>query len=296
VPNNRTTAAELSTVESDVHVPGGATVRIARHGDPNAPVVLCVHGLSANLHAFDHLADRIAGTEHQVVAMDLRGRGQSSITAPGTYGLAAHAADVLAVADAVGAHRFDLVGWSMGALIGITLAGTAGHRLRTLTLIDHCHREEPAVHQAVRAGLNRLDAQVARPEEYVAAVRAGGHIDPWSHYWDRVYSYELHATDDGWRPRTSKAACTEDLDRLADEHAGLVANWSRITMPALLVRAAVPFAGGDTVTAQDRDALRAAAADLRVFEARQNHFGVVTDERTADAVSVLLQVGDRRGA
>ena len=130
----------------------------------------------------------------------------------------------------------------------------------------------------------------------MAAVRAAGHVDPWSHYWDRLYRYELHAGADGWRPRTSKRACTEDLDRLVDEHAGLVANWPRITMPALLVRAAVPFAGGDTVTTHDRDALRAAAADLRVFEVPQNHFGVVTDERTADAVAVLLQVGDRRGA
>ncbi|MGI5127030.1 alpha/beta fold hydrolase [Pseudonocardia sp. CA-107938] len=281
-------AQNQTTVESDVEVPGGATVRIARHGDPHAPIVLCVHGLSANLRAFDYVADRIGGAEHQVVAMDLRGRGQSSITPPGSYGLASHAADVLAVADGLGADRFDLVGWSLGALIGITVAGLAGERLRTLTLIDHAREEEPAVHAAVRAGLGRLDAVVGDPADYVATLRTAGHVAQWSHYWDRLYAYELHATGDGWRPRTSKAACTEDLDRLADERAGLVANWSRITMPALLVRAAVPFAGGDTVTAADRDALRAAAADLRVVEVPQNHFGVMTDERTADAVGQLL--------
>src|SRR5919199_948487 len=138
-------------VEFDIALSSG-TVHAARWGAPDALLAFCVHGLSANLHGFDFLAERIAGPERQVVAIDLRGRGRSEITPPGTYGLTAHAQDVLEAATALGADRFDLVGWSLGALIGITTAGLAAERLRTLTLIDHCGRADPAADAAVRQG------------------------------------------------------------------------------------------------------------------------------------------------
>src|SRR5919197_6061780 len=78
-------------------------VHAQRWGPPDAPLVLCVHGLSANMHAFDFLAERLAAPARQVVAIDLHGRGRSARTPPGSYGLAAHAADVLEVADSLGA-------------------------------------------------------------------------------------------------------------------------------------------------------------------------------------------------
>jgi pimeloyl-ACP methyl ester carboxylesterase len=110
-----------------------------------------VHGLSANMHAFDYLAERLAGEDRQLVAFDLRGRGRSETTPSGSYGLAAHARDALEMADRFGAERFDFVGWSLGALIGLTAAGMAGERLRTLTLIDHCGTVDPTAYAVVRA-------------------------------------------------------------------------------------------------------------------------------------------------
>ena len=44
-------------------------------------------GLSANLCGFDCLAERLAGDTLQLVVVDLRGRGRSEVTGPGTYGL-----------------------------------------------------------------------------------------------------------------------------------------------------------------------------------------------------------------
>jgi pimeloyl-ACP methyl ester carboxylesterase len=48
--------------------------------------VVCVPGLSANLCGFDRLAERLAGEALQLVAIDLRGRGRSEVTGPGSYG------------------------------------------------------------------------------------------------------------------------------------------------------------------------------------------------------------------
>jgi pimeloyl-ACP methyl ester carboxylesterase len=271
--------------EFDLTLSSG-TLHAARWGSPAAPLTLCVHGLSANLHAFDFLAERLSGPDRQVIAIDLRGRGRSDITAPGTYGLGAHADDVLEAATALGADRFDYVGWSLGALIGITAAGVAGERLRTLTLIDHCGREDPGAYAAVRQGLDRLDAVVDRPEDYVGRIRDAGMVAPWNEYWTRIYTYELGPLGERFTPRTDKAACLEDLDfpdrdRVRD-------SWPKITMPALLVRATIPLNGADTVPVTDRDALQATASDLRVVELASNHFGVMTDPGTVTAVAALL--------
>lgn len=275
----------VSPHEFDIELRSGR-VHAQRWGAPDAPLTLCVHGLSANMHAFDFLAQRLAGPQRQVVAIDLRGRGRSATTPPGTYGLTAHAEDVLEVGTQLGAAQFDHVGWSLGGLIGIAVAARDGARLRTLTIIDHAGYESPEAHDGVRAGLNRLDAVVDRPETYLDAIRAGGAVTPWNAYWEEVYRYELGPVEGGFAPVTSKAACLEDFD--SPDRKTITTSWSKITMPALLVRATVPLAGGDVVSAADRDALRAAAADLRVVEIDRNHFGVMTDERTASAIAERL--------
>ena len=50
-------------------------LRMRRWGAADAPAVVCVPGLSANLCGFDRLAERLAGDTLQLVAIDLRGRG-----------------------------------------------------------------------------------------------------------------------------------------------------------------------------------------------------------------------------
>src|SRR5450755_2590931 len=92
----------LSATDFDLHLPGGR-IRAHRFGDPDGNLVLCVPGLSANSRWFDYLGEHIAGDGRQVVALDLRGRGFSALTAPGTYGFKNHARDVLAAAEALGA-------------------------------------------------------------------------------------------------------------------------------------------------------------------------------------------------
>jgi pimeloyl-ACP methyl ester carboxylesterase len=261
----------------------------ARWGPADGPLTLCVHGLSANWNAFGYLAEQLATGGRRVVALDLRGRGRSDITPPGSYGLVAHAEDALEAATALGADRFDYVGWSLGALIGITATGRAPRRVRTLSLIDHSDREDGAAQDAVRAALNRLDAVVDDPDDYVARIREAGAVTPWSAWWDAVYAYELHRVDGRYTPRTDKAACAEDLDH--PDRAGVRAAWAKITMPALLVRATVPLGGGDVVPVADRDALLAAVPGVRVVELDRNHFGVMTDPRTADAIDALIGAG-----
>lgn len=98
-------------------------LRAHRFGPANGHLVICVSGIAANSRWFDYLAERLAASGSQVVALDLRGRGYRSITPPGTYGWRNHALDVYAIAHALGATSFDYIAHSMGAYVGMQ-AGT----------------------------------------------------------------------------------------------------------------------------------------------------------------------------
>lgn len=272
--------------QHDLELPSGR-LHAREHGPADGPLVLGVPGLSANGVAFDALGQRLAAEGRRLVALDLRGRGRSDITPPGTYGLAAHARDVVDAADALGAERFDVLGWSMGALVGLEVATLAPARLRTLTLLDHAGRAERAAVEAVRKGLERLDAVVGRPEEYVEAIRSVGAAVPWDDMWAAFYAYELEPAEaGGFTARTDKAACLEDLEDAGDVEPESL--WAALTMPTLLVRANAPLGGGLVVPGDERDALARAVPGLRVCESQGNHYGVMTDPDVLTAVAAHL--------
>lgn len=271
--------------EFDLKLSSGR-IHARRVGAPDAPLVLCVHGLSGHLHSFDFIAERLASDQRQIVAIDLRGRGRSDITPPGSYGLESHERDVLEAANLLGAARFDLVGWSMGALIGIGIARRAPQRLRRLALIDHAGHMDAAAVALIERSLARLDAVVSRPDLYIAAIRAAGTIRPWSAFWDRYYGYELGAHGDKVKPTTSRTACAEDLAE-AVRH-DWRAYWKSIAMPALLVRCLAPTGGGYIVPEAERDALLQAVPQLRLVEVASDHFMVMVDEDAARAIRELL--------
>jgi pimeloyl-ACP methyl ester carboxylesterase len=264
--------------ELDLELDSGR-VHAQRFGPADAPLILAVHGLSANMHAFDVLAPRlIAGRERQLVALDLRGRGASDVTPPGTYGLQAHARDVLQAAERLGAERFDWVGWSLGALIGIQAANIAPERIRTLGLIDHAGAMDEGAVDAVRAGLNRLDIEAPDAEAYVARIEEVSPLAPLSDYWRTYYAYEFG--------RTNKAACQEDFDDVEDHD--WPALWPALTMPTTLVRCAVPIPGGFIVPPAVAQRLAATVPTVTIAEVDADHFTVMTNDDAADALAANL--------
>src|SRR5579864_4508779 len=80
--------------------------------------VICLHGLTRNARDFEDLAPRIAARGRRVLALDVRGRGQSAWDPqPMRYVPATYAGDVLALLDALGIARAVFIGTSMGGLI-----------------------------------------------------------------------------------------------------------------------------------------------------------------------------------
>jgi pimeloyl-ACP methyl ester carboxylesterase len=100
------------------------------------PPMIFVHGWCCDRSYFAPQLDHFAAG-HAVVAMDLRGHGDSSQPdpEPGGYAVDALADDALAVAEAAGLRRPVLVGHSLGALIGLVCAARPG-TIRALVMVD----------------------------------------------------------------------------------------------------------------------------------------------------------------
>jgi pimeloyl-ACP methyl ester carboxylesterase len=277
------TGAPVAT-DFDLLLPSGH-LRAHRFGDRGAHLVLCAPGLSANSRWFDYLAEHLAGTGRQVVALDLRGRGNSAVTPAGTYGYKNHARDLFAAADALGAERFDLLGHSMGAYVGMEAAALdAAARIRRLVLIDGLGIPRYAAIKSILRNLQRLNCMHPSPEHYLASIRALELIDPWNEYWDRLYRYELVEVPGGVRARTHREPVSEDFTYGNRHDARQL--WQHILMPVLALRAARSIAGrnGFIVTEFDLRHFHRTAKSATTLEIDANHYDIMTHADTLAAV------------
>lgn len=161
---------------------------VAGGGEP--PIVF-VHGWGGDRSYLAPQTEYFAAG-HTVLALDLRGHGESGQPAPGAarYDVDVLADDVLAVADAAGLRRPVLVGHSLGGLIGLSCAARPG-ALSALVMVDPAPitNERAKAHfresvAAVRADADRswrtsfatgffLPTDTARRDEIIAGFPAG---------------------------------------------------------------------------------------------------------------------------
>lgn len=255
-----------------------------RWGSPSGALLVGVPGLAGNVENFAFLGERLASNDLQLVALDLRGRGRSDITPPGTYGWESHARDVLGVADVLGFDRFAVVGQSMGASVAMKAAALDGRRLSAVVLVDVAGRVDRGVGAVVAASLARLGKVYPSADAYVDEVRAQGLVDPWSPYWDRAYRDDLREVDGGVTPATSLDAVREDRAYTATQDP--YDRWSSLTMPTLLLRATRELRPGSgfTVPADDVARFRTTLPHAVVAEIDANHLTINTHPTTAAAI------------
>ncbi len=116
---------------------GGRFYRMAFEtwGEPMAPAVVCVHGLTRNGRDFDRLAASLAGRFH-VICPDLPGRGASDwLDEPMLYQAQYYVA-ALAHLLAWIARPVSWVGTSLGGICGMIVAAAEGNPIDRLVLND----------------------------------------------------------------------------------------------------------------------------------------------------------------
>lgn len=190
------------------------------HGDPEAPTVLAVHGITASHVAWPLLAQALPGV--RVIAPDLRGRGRSR-DLPAPYGMPSHADDLAAVLDHFGIDQVVAVGHSMGAFVSVVLADRHQDRVSSLVLVDGGMPLLPPEGVAPQdlsmailgPAADRLKMTFPDHSAYRDMWREHPAFSEWTELTGAYADYDLVPTADGaWRPTTRVEALNEDISEL----------------------------------------------------------------------------------
>ncbi|HEX9754445.1 MAG TPA: alpha/beta hydrolase [Gemmatimonadales bacterium] len=254
------------------------------------PVLVLLHGLSANAHHFDGLVAAGLVPRCRAVAPDLRGRGLSDKPVTG-YAMADHAADVLGLLDQLGLERVVLGGHSFGALLTVYLAVHAPARVTKLIMLDGAASMHPEVRALIAPSLARLGEVYPSEAAYLERIRAMPFLRGyWSPELEGAFHAELEPHPDGRvSVRTSAAAIAEALDHvLAEPWEELVA---RVEQPTLLVRAPEGY-GPPVAPPILREADARGTVDrmrnARYVETTGNHLTMLFGEHAPTTVKAIL--------
>jgi pimeloyl-ACP methyl ester carboxylesterase len=123
----------------EVPVPVG-TLDVDEAGPADGPLVVLLHGFPQTAASWDQVLPALAAAGFRVVAPAQRGYSPAARPMSSRdYGIEALAADVLAVADHLGASRFSVVGHDWGGAVAWWLGATAPERVQTVTSLATPH-------------------------------------------------------------------------------------------------------------------------------------------------------------
>ena len=249
-------------------------------GEPDAPVVVCLHGINAHGRRFRKLAEERLARRFRVLAPDLRGHGHSGWDPPWT--IATHAHDVLETLDAAGVRKATWIGHSFGGRLILELAVLSPERIERAVLLD------PAIQLLPHVGFDfaereRLDHSFSHPDEAIQARLDTG-VPTAREYLEEENAEHLVQFDDGrFRFRYCPAA--------------VVSLYGELCTPApppetLRVRTLLVHAQEFGLVREDQlDAYRAALGDLiEIVEVSGGHL-VYWDayDETAAAIATFLE-------
>jgi len=246
-------------------------------GDPAAPTVACLHGVTAHGRHFARLAARLAARFH-VVAPDLLGHGDSPYEPP--WSLEAHLA---AVRETMGDAPRLWVGHSFGGRLVFELAAHVPGAVERLVLLDPALWLPPhvALYAAENACVDRSYASVAEAVElrYGESSLQGA---PRALLEEELAVHLTEREDGRWRYRYSPPAVVTAYGELARRPPP----FERVRVPTLLLLGTHSYLSYDHLVARHR----AAAGDLlEVVEVNGGHT-VLWDalDETAAAVDAFL--------
>jgi pimeloyl-ACP methyl ester carboxylesterase len=121
---------------------GDMTFEGRASGPVDGRLVLLLHGFPQTSMSWASALEALGAAGHRAVAVDQRGYSPGARPeGVDSYRIDHLVADVMAIADELGGHRFDLVGHDWGGAVAWHVAGRHPDRVRTLNVVSTPHPE-----------------------------------------------------------------------------------------------------------------------------------------------------------
>ena len=264
-------------------------------GQSDNPLVVLLHGGGQTRHAWGNSGKILSSAGFHVVAMDLRGHGDSDWHPDGDYSIDSHKQDLINVLRTLGKPA-SLVGASLGGMISLSLAGDKENSefCSSLVMVDIGLYPDPQGATRIVNWMKSSEKGFESIEEAAEAV--AGYLPHRKRPRNvRGLKKNLRKKDDGryywhWDPRFLVGRKESEYDNLEDIQRNVA---KRVTAPTLLIRGAL----SDVVTERNVNDFLASIPHAEFKEIRKAAHMVAGDRNDVfaeEAIKFLKRIEQKR--
>ena len=143
------------------YVPNGPDLQLnyLEWGEPGAPAVVLIHGLSGLAYNWNPTGQALAD-RYRVIALNLRGHGESGPSPEREYNFKLYATDVYALVSGLELDRPVVIGHSLGGRVSMAYAAAHPADVRGIIVVDVAPGITDAGVQSIKQGME------ARPDDW----------------------------------------------------------------------------------------------------------------------------------
>jgi pimeloyl-ACP methyl ester carboxylesterase len=259
-------------------------------GDPEAPVVLCVHGLTRNGRDFDTLAEKLA-QHFRVICPDLPGRGQSdwlqdaNLYQPPSYCVAL--GHLLA---AIG-KPVAFVGTSLGGICGMLIAAAQGQPITRMVVNDVGPHVPATALRRIRDYMTMAPG-VSAMSEFASQAALQRHLElihaPFGELteaqWAKLALHSGRKLPNGKLAQHYDPAIGDPIRASEPVDVNLWPFWAAITIPVLAIRGAT----SDLLLPETLEEMQARPGTEVHVVAGAGHAPALMDDPTIDVIARFL--------
>lgn len=146
-------------------------------GARSATPLILLHHVSSHAHTWDHFASRMS-LDYRVLALDMRGHGDSQWAGVGNYTTEHYASDVAALVEHLNLERVIVLGGSLGGRVALVYAAQHSQRVAALIMEDVGAVRPPAISQGFADRVAAGDPEFDTVEEWAQHLRGQNRRTP----------------------------------------------------------------------------------------------------------------------
>jgi pimeloyl-ACP methyl ester carboxylesterase len=153
----------------------GLRIHYLDWGSPGKPPFVMLHGIGRVAHSFDHIAPHFTSRYH-VIAMDMRGHGDSAWSPEGDYLVQDYVKDLEGLAEQLNLRNMTLLGNSTGGRVVQVYAGLHPERMARLVVEDVGPERTNEIASAFARRVQQEDKGWASEDELTASLMKNSKI------------------------------------------------------------------------------------------------------------------------